>query len=351
MYPGQSNTTYAFYSTATDQAGNTQVNSPRIEASTYVRDFTPPVTTVDSLTGANPTIMNTMTGTFTLELTGTDGGGSGLAYFQVFASEDGRPYTEIGPYAVPAGAPNADGTYTSSVTFQGITDGQHHSYSFYSVGLDNASNLQTAPASPNLIVASQVFSEPSQLLVTGLTVDHGSPSRSFVRYLDLPFNESDTQSGGELTAIVNSITGSSPDIQIFKYDLNDDVSTRTPVPLSSATILTVIDHAIEIDFGAGGIGGSPLSTTADGYYEIDVHLPGGRTAVHYFDRLLGDVTGDGCVDANDLNDIAASIGASSPLGWTPLTAAVTGDGAVSAIDLTLATRSKGRKLGANLSLG
>ena len=113
----------------------------------------------------------------------------------------------------------------------------------------------------------------------------------------------------------------------------------------------MIDHAIEIDFGAGGIGGNPLSTTADGYYEIDVHLPDGRTAVHHFDRLLGDVTGDGCVDANDLNEIAASITDTSPLGWTPLTAAVTGDGAVSAIDLTLATRSKGRKLGADLSLG
>ena len=163
MYPGQSNTTYAFYSTATDQAGNTQVNSPRIEASTYVRDFTPPVTTVDGLTGANPTLINTATGTFTLQADRHRRRRQRTGLLPGVCVRRRRAYTEIGPYAVPAGAPNADGTYSSSVTFQGITDGQHHSYSFYSIGLDNASNLQTAPSSPNLIVASQVFSEPSQL--------------------------------------------------------------------------------------------------------------------------------------------------------------------------------------------
>jgi len=84
---------------------------------------------------------------------------------------------------------------------------------------------------------------------------------------------------------------------------------------------------------------------------VDIKLPNGQTAVHHFYRLLGDVTGDGVVDNNDLNDIAASIGYSSPTGWTPLSADVTGAGTVTAFDLTLAARSKGRKLGAGLSLG
>ena len=73
--------------------------------------------------------------------------------------------------------------------------------------------------------------------------------------------------------------------------------------------------------------------------------------MHHFYRLLGDVTGDGIVDQNDLNEIAASIGEASPAGWTPLSADVTGAGIVTAIDLTLATRSKQRKLGSGLSLG
>jgi hypothetical protein len=36
---------------------------------------------------------------------------------------------------------------------------------------------------------------------------------------------------------------------------------------------------------------------------------------------------------------------------TPLNADVNGDATVSALDLTLATRSKGRKLGSGLTLG
>ena len=116
-------------------------------------------------------------------------------------------------------------------------------------------------------------------------------------------------------------------------------------------MLDVLDHAIEIDFGASGIGGNPSTTAADGYYEVDILLPDGQTAVHHFYRLLGDVDGDGIVDQNDLNEIAASIGETSPTGWTPLSAGVTGAGTVTAFDVTLAARSKGRKLGTGLSLG
>jgi hypothetical protein len=65
------------------------------------------------------------------------------------------------------------------------------------------------------------------------------------------------------------------------------------------------------------------------------------------DRLLGDVAGDGIVDQNDLNEVAASIGQTSQMGWTPVSA----DGSVTALDLLLATHSKNRKLGSGLSLG
>ena len=73
--------------------------------------------------------------------------------------------------------------------------------------------------------------------------------------------------------------------------------------------------------------------------------------MHHFYRLLGDVTGDGMVDNNDLNAIAAEINLSTPTGCTPLTADVNGDGTVTAFDLTLATRAKGQKLGSGLRLG
>ena len=186
--------------------------------------------------------------------------------------------------------------------------------------------------------------------MTNLVVENGAAERSYIRYLDIAFNESDTQSGGDLTQIVNSVGTSSPDIRIYQYDLNGDASSKTPVSLSNVDI-SVIDHAIELDFGAKGIGGNPSSTAADGSYEVDLKLPNSQTAVHHFYRLLGDVAGDGIVDQNDLNEIASEIGLSSQSGMTPLDADVTGDGTVSALDLLLATRSKNRKLGPCLSLG
>ncbi len=202
-----------------------------------------------------------------------------------------------------------------------------------------------------MVFSNETFAVPGDLAVTSFSVEHDSPSRSFIRYLDIGFNESNSQSGGELTTIVNSMATSSPDILIFKYDLNGDASSKTAVPLGSPTVFDVIDHAIEIDFGSGGIGGIPTTTAADGYYEVDIKPPGGQVAVHHFYRLLGDVNGDGIVDANDLDEIAASINQTSPIGWAPLAADVTGAGTVTALDLTVATRSKGRALGQGLSLG
>ena len=140
---------------------------------------------------------------------------------------------------------------------------------------------------------------------------------------------------------------------IFKYDLNGDASSKTAVSLLGATIVDVIDRhgPLRSTSARRGIGGSPNTTAADGYYEVDIKPPGGSMSAHHFYRLLGDVEGDGIVDANDLNEIAASVNETSPLGFTPLSADVTGGGTVTAFDLTLATRSKGRKLGTGLSLG
>ncbi len=197
-FTGQSNTTYAFYSISHDLAGNTESKKPAIAASTYVPDLTPPVTTVDGTTGPNASTVNPSTGTFTLNLAGSDPGGGLLTYFELFVSIDGGAYQEVGPYAIPAGSPGTDGTYHSTVTYQGLTDGKSHTYAFFSIGLDSAGNLQRASSSPNATFANQTFAVPDALQATSFTVEHASASRSFVRYLDIGFNESDVQSGGEL---------------------------------------------------------------------------------------------------------------------------------------------------------
>ena len=348
-YTGHSNTTYAFFSIATDNAGNVGNKKPAIEASTYVPDLTPPVTSVDGTTGTNRTTVNTITGTFTLNVTGSDPGGGIVTYFEVFVSVDGGASTVVDGAAIPAGPPNSAGRSSATIPYQGLTDGAQHRYAFYSIGIDSAGNIQSAPSLPNLNL-TETFAQPRSLQVTNLIVEHGAAERSYVRYLDIGFNESNNQSSGALGQIASSLSSGAPKIKIFKYDLNDDASSKTAVSLSGVSV-SVIDHAIELDFGAGGIGGSPNTTAADGYYELDIKLPNGTVAVHHFYRLLGDVTGDGVVNSADLNMIAAEINLSSPTGLAPLGADVNGDGTVSATDLALATREKGHKLTKGLPLG
>ena len=98
-FTGKSNTVYAFYSVATDNAGNTEAYKPSVEASTDLPDLNPPVTQVTSSSTYNGD------GTFTLNLTGTDAGGNGLAYFEVYVAIGAGTPVLIGP-AIPAGVAN-----------------------------------------------------------------------------------------------------------------------------------------------------------------------------------------------------------------------------------------------------
>ena len=81
-------------------------------------------------------------------------------------------------------------------------------------------------------------------------------------------------------------------------------------------------------FGPAGIGGNPNTTAADGYYEVDIKPPSGQTAVHHFDRLLGDVTATEPSTKRRENEIATDIGHRLQLGCDPLSADATGYGTV-----------------------
>ncbi len=232
-FDGQSNMTYAFYSVATDKAGNTEVKKPVIEASTYLPDLTPPVTSVDGTTGPNPSLVNPSTGMFTLSITGADAGGSGLTYFKIFVAVDAGVYSQVGA-AIPAGPPDSQGNVHATIPYQGLTDGTQHTYSFFSIGLDGAGNIQTPPATSNLRL-TETFALPSALQMTSLVVEHGAIERSYIRYLDVVFNESDRQSGGALTQIVASVGTSNPDIELYKYDLNGDASSKSSVSLAGVS--------------------------------------------------------------------------------------------------------------------
>ena len=352
-FTGQSNSVYAFYTTATDTVGNVQPYQPAVEASTDLPNLNAPVTQVAASSAYDAN------GTFTLNLTGTDAGGSGLAYFEVWVAIDAQSPVLVGP-AVPAGV--ADGTGTNNATISyGIPFadyGASHSYRFFSTGIDAAGLQEAAHAAPNDASFSASYSEPAapQLAVSSLTVENGAAERSYVRYVALDFNDSN---GAVLQAIVNSVnspTAGNPAELTLTQDNLSGTGPATPVSLQG--LLSIIDNAIEIDFGTGGIGGAAGTTAADGYYTLSFTPTGsqpGVAATHHFDRLLGDVTGDGTVEQNDLNAIAAARGQSvaqiaaaigqPASGLTPLSMDVNGDGTVNnTTDLALATRSEGRKL-------
>jgi hypothetical protein len=357
-FTGASNTVYAFYTTATDNAGNTQAYNPTIEASTDLPNLNTPVTHV-----ASSSSYNSANGTFTLNLTGTDANGSGLAYFEVYVVIDAQTPVLIGP-AIPAGVADSTGTYHASISYGvPLADGVSHTYQFYSIGIDAAGLEEATHPAPYDATFSASYIEPtlSQLAVTGLTVENGAAERSYIRYLDLNFNES---SSSVLQAIVNSVNDPTdhgpPELTLTQYSLEGGGSG---IMVSLKGLLTVIDNAIEIDFGAGGIGGNAGTTTSDGYYSLSFapQAGQGQAATHHFYRLLGDVNGDGTVDQNDLTAIAAARGQSvsqiaAAIGQpaaslTALSMDVNGDGSVNTTDLALATKSKGRSVASNLPEG
>ena len=62
-----------------------------------------------------------------------DPGGSGIASYDIYVSDDGGPFT---PFLI--------GTTQTSATFTGVVG---HTYGFYSVATDNVGNVQPTPAS------------------------------------------------------------------------------------------------------------------------------------------------------------------------------------------------------------
>ena len=357
-FTGASNTVYGFYSVATDNAGNTGAYSPSVEASIALPHLNTPVTQVA------PTSKYNGDGTFTLNLTGTDSGGNGLAYFEVYgAVGNGKPAL-IGP-AIPAGVANAQGTYSASTTYvmPASLYGASSAFKFYSVGIDSI-GVEEPMHSQFDQSFSESYSEPSssQLALSSITVEDGAAERSYIRYLDLNFNDA---TPGVLESIVNSVNNPKPsstaELNLTQFNLSDSAAVGT---VSLKGLLSVIDNAIEIDFGAAGIGGNAGTTAGDGYYALSFTPTGsqpGVSSTHHFYRLLGDVVGTGTVTQLDLADIAAARNQSVSLiaaaidqpasGLIPLGMDVNGDGKVDNTDLTLALDSKGNSLKSGLNLG
>ena len=202
-------------------------------------DLTPPVTSVDGTTGTNPSTVNTATGTFTLNITGSDPGGGVADLFRgVRLGRFGRVHD--GKSAPPSrpGRPTAQGTYHATHPLPGPDRRPVAHLCVLQHRARRRRQRPAGPVDPQRDASTETFAAARRAPGDGLHGRERAVERSFIRYLDIDFNESDSQSGGELTPIVNSIGTSSPDIQLYKYDLNGDASSKTAVSLSGVNVST-----------------------------------------------------------------------------------------------------------------
>ena len=144
-YNGLSGHTYSFFSVATDDVGNIQPAPTSAQTTTRI-DATPPHSSLTAL----PVFS---TATFTVAWSGSDdAGGSGIATYSVFVSDNGGAFT-----------PFVTGTTKTSMRFTGVPS---HSYGFYSIATDNAGNVQPVPAAAQ--TTTRVDATPPTSTVTAL---------------------------------------------------------------------------------------------------------------------------------------------------------------------------------------
>lgn len=333
MFTAQSDHSYGFRSVARDAAGNVESKGVHVEAGTYVPDLDPPETGVSAVDSA--------TATFTVEFTGTDAGGSGLSFFDIFVQIDGGSVNLVGRRN--AGDPAAGGVYSGSTVFQARSDGQPHTYRFFSVGLDGNNNVEPAPSGIDDMLVTATFAVPERLEIAAFDVQKGAAQRSYLRYLDLTLNQATGLQS--LIDTVNDADANNDRIRLARYNLDGSTGATA---LSLAGRVAAVDQVMAFDFGEQGIGGNRNSTQGDGYYRLDLDLDGDGTfeAVRRFYRLLGDVRDDHVVDNLDVADITAAFGKTG----SNLEEDVNGDGFVNAFNRTLAFRSRGRRLADGLAL-
>ncbi|HWB13784.1 MAG TPA: choice-of-anchor Q domain-containing protein [Pirellulales bacterium] len=201
---------------------------------------------------------------------------------------------------------------------------------------------------------------------TSFVVEKGLAERSYIRYLDVTFNTP-----------VAGLTLDPAHVKLEHFAL-DGVTLLGDIGLANK--ISLIDKVMEIDFGAGGIGGQEnlpallanwtRLVADDGYYKLVIDADG--TGLHDIDldfyRLFGDVIGNpvrgaattggaissdltygvptviGQVTTGDVNSISAAVGQTGSL----LNDDINGAGSVAPNDRLLAARSVGRQLAAGL---
>ena len=232
---------------------------------------------------------------FTVSWSGQDDtGGSGIAGYAVWVSDNGGTFQRW----QPAAASTTATTTSTSATFTGQIG---HTYGFYSIATDNVGNAQPTP--PTAQTTTLVDTPPA---VSAMIVENGLTERSYVDQLTFQFTKPVTSTATVPMTLTDLGT---------QGNLNEPV-TLTPgefqwstVPGTGTSVL-----AWSLESFAGG-----TSSLPDGYYKLTLPgsqitdqygtpLNGGSDYVANFFVLQGDVNGDGVVDSNDMAIVNAALG-------------------------------------------
>ncbi len=340
VFTAVSNHTYFFRSVARDNKGNEEFEPANVpDAMIRVGDLDKPVTQVDSATADS-------LGRITLAMSGTDAGGSRLARFDLYVSIDSAVSTLVS--STSAGAANGSSVYSATTVYQGLTDNLSHSYRFFTLGVDNAGNVENAPLVGD-VTRTQTFGVPASVVATGIDVQQGAKQRSYVNLVDVSFADAAALAGWY---------SAGTRVQIEKFAINAaNVSAGTGTIISGYTP-SLAGNKLKLDFGTNGLGGSKTTTAGDGFYRIRLDLNGNgqfddvADQAYEFHRLLGDADGNGLVnvdgngvfntlDTNVVDSLMGRVG-------TNLDGDLDGSGAVNIIDKSYTARQRGRGLTATM---
>jgi hypothetical protein len=292
---------------------------------------------------SNASVVEGNSGTVLITFTVTLNTASGKITTVDYSTADGTATAGVDYVANSGTLTFLPGETSKSVSFSVFGDLDVESDETFFVNLSNAGNATIANAQGvGTILNDDVPGNPLEL--TGFDVQRGAAQRSFVRYVTLGFN----QSNG-LADIISSINDANPSNDRARLLFRGlDGTGSTPVSISNK--LSAIDRVIEMDFGTAGITGNAAQIAGDGYYtvELDLDNNGSFETKRTFFRLLGDATGNGVVNDDDVNLVNAAMA----IGKTGanLEEDVNGDGVVNNLDRWLATKSKGRAISGGIGI-
>ncbi|MFM7128596.1 MAG: dockerin type I repeat-containing protein, partial [bacterium] len=206
--------------------------------------------------------------------------------------------------------------------------------------------------------------------VIGVAVQQQSRNRSFVRYMDVVLDSSNlTALNANTTNFLANFTLTRTRSASISGGANITDTTNYLANGPSVANIYTTPVGFKIDFGTNGLGNQPSTAVFDGVYQLANKA--GATVIpanapYTFHRLLGDANGDGVVDALDTNLVqtvlsstpwryqnasnlmyvngntgATSVNPVAAYNWV---GDVNGDGKINALDLNLVTFQKGRRV-------